>query len=248
MIKKRLEYALLLLSAGVFHIFLVDYLSFLVLAFLFSLPVISILMTLLAGRGIQVELVTKKDYLRKNEELPLLLKVKSKAVFMTCRVRVKMVVRNELLPEAETETILFISAGREEQTVEQSLTSKYCGKLDIRIKELRTYDYLGLFSFRRKTNDRLRHTVFVFPALYPLRAMDADSKIAVNISGNESSQGKAGDDPSEIFDIRDYKSGDYLTRIHWKLSSKYGRLMVKDYAYTATDDVLLLLNLQGSSK
>ena len=39
---------------------------------------------------------------------------------------------------------------------------------------------------------------------------------------------KKGDDPSEIFDIREYADGDKIQRIHWKLSSKTGDLMVKE--------------------
>lgn len=38
---------------------------------------------------------------------------------------------------------------------------------------------------------------------------------------------KKGDDPSEIFDIRDFKDGDRFQQIHWKLSSKTGHYMVK---------------------
>jgi hypothetical protein len=248
MIKNRLEYALLLLAAGVFHIFLVDYLSFLVFAFFLVLPVISLLITLLASRGIMVELEINKDHIQKNEALSVQLKAKSKSVFMLCRVRVNMAVQNELLPEAKTETFLFLSAGRKEQIIEHDLSSLYSGKLDCRIKELRIYDYLGLFSFRRKPNDQQGHTVFVFPAAFPLKDMDKDSKIAQDIAGDETSPGKAGDDPSELFDVREYKDGDSLTRIHWKLSGKYESMMVKDYAQEVSDDILLLFDLNGSSK
>lgn len=249
MIKNRLEYALLLLAVSVFHIFLVDYLSFLVYAFFLALPLISVLVTLLASRGITVELVIKKNYIQKDEALPVLLNVKTKAIFMTCRVRVKMVVRNQLLPEAQTETILFLSAGRKEQTIEQILSSEYCGQLDCRIKELRIVDYLGLFSFRRKTDDRQGKSVLVYPAVYPLKGMDGDSKVPEeDFASDETLQGKVGDDPSEIADIREYRNGDRLTRIHWKLSGKYGNVMVKDYAQSASSDVLLLFDLNGKSK
>lgn len=127
----------------------------------------------------------------------------------------RIVIRNELLPEERKETLLYILAGRREQTFVQTLSSQYCGRLDCSIGELRTVDYLGLFSFRRKT-DGLQchtacHTALVLPSVYPLKETDNDSKIQQDAEGGESSPKKAGDDPSELFDIREYREGDRLT-------------------------------------
>ena len=40
---------------------------------------------------------------------------------------------------------------------------------------------------------------------------------------------KAGNDPTEIFAIREYAPGDKIRNIHWKISAKMGQTMVKDY-------------------
>ena len=42
---------------------------------------------------------------------------------------------------------------------------------------------------------------------------------------------KPGDDPSEIFDIREFKDGDRLNSIHWNLTVKTGKIMVKDFSF-----------------
>ena len=39
-----------------------------------------------------------------------------------------------------------------------------------------------------------------------------------------------GSDPTETFQIREYVPGDSLRQIHWKLSAKAGRYMVRDAA------------------
>jgi hypothetical protein len=54
---------------------------------------------------------------------------------------------------------------------------------------------------------------------------------------------KAGDDPSEVFAIREYREGDRLQRIHWKLSRKQGQLMIKEFSDPMNCSVLLLVNL-----
>jgi len=252
MVKKRVEYGLLLLAATVFHIFLVDYLSFFVLAFFLALPAVSLLMTVLSVRGLRAELEIKSASLQKSvaiqkrEALVISLKVKNNT-FLACRVRVKLAIRNELLQEEQTET-LFITAGPSGQTVEQVLSSPYCGKLDCRISELRIYDYLGLVSFRKKTAQGESLVVFVLPSVYPLTSLAGGSKIHQDTESDEFSPSKAGDDPGEIFAIREYRNGDLLTRIHWKLSGRHDHLMVKDFGLPMSEEVLLLLDLNGRPK
>ncbi|HWQ42186.1 MAG TPA: DUF58 domain-containing protein [Desulfosporosinus sp.] len=246
MVRKRVEYGLLLFAVTLLHIFLVDYLSFFVFAFFLALPAVSLLITIFAGCGVTAVLEIKSASVQKKEALAFRLKVKNSS-FMACRVSVKLVIRNELLQEEQTET-LFITAGRTGQTVEQVLSSQYCGKLDCCLTELRIYDYLGLFPFRPKTDQRQSRAVFVLPSLYPLTNIDRGSKVLQDAESDVFSPSKAGDDPSELFDIREYRNGDRLSRIHWKLSDRHDRLMVKDFGLPISTAVLLLFDLNGGSK
>ena len=64
-----------------------------------------------------------------------------------------------------------------------------------------------------------------------------------NSDSNVYSKTKKGDDPSEIFDIREYAESDKLNRIHWKLTAKQGNTMVKDFSFPITNQITLMLNL-----
>ena len=57
------------------------------------------------------------------------------------------------------------------------------------------------------------------------------------------SETQPGDDPSEVFDLREYVPGDKLNRIHWKLSSKKDEFIVKDYSLPVDVPCTLFLNL-----
>ena len=59
---------------------------------------------------------------------------------------------------------------------------------------------------------------------------------------------KKGDDPSEIFDIREYVDGDKIQRIHWKLTGKTGHLMVKEGSLPLTKAVNIFVDLSVQSK
>lgn len=242
MIIKRLEYGVLLLAAIIFHIFVVDYISFWILAFLVMLPLVSLLVTVLAMGGVTAELIVMNASILKSEPLPIQLKIYNKYLFATCMARVKLNIRNELLQQEQIRTF-FMAASHSGRTVEEVISSEYCGMLRCSIAELRIYDALGLFSFHKKAESS--YLVSVLPSVYPLMAIN--SAVLQDIQDNITSRTMKGNDPSEIMDVREYRDGDRLAKIHWKLSDKYDQLMVKDFGDSISNDVLLLFDLNGNS-
>ena len=63
-----------------------------------------------------------------------------------------------------------------------------------------------------------------------------------DMESDDYSMTSPGDDPSELFDIRDYREGDSLRSIHWKLSGKYDRTVVKEMSQPVSNALLLLLD------
>lgn len=242
MIITKLKYGFLLLAAVLFHIFIVNYISFWLLAFLVMLPLVSLFITALAMRGVTAELIVKNASIQKNETLPIQLKIYNKSYFLVCRVKIKLTIRNELLHQEQNRTF-FMTASHSGQTVEQVISSEYCGMLSCSIAYLRIYDALGLFSFRKKAESS--YFIAVIPSVYPLMAIN--SAILQDIQNNAPSRIMKGNDPSELMDLHEYRDGDRLARIHWKLSDKYDQLMVKDFGDPISNDVLVLFDLNGNS-
>ena len=62
--------------------------------------------------------------------------------------------------------------------------------------------------------------------------MDIRVELDKNMTGASQEEGmiqnRKGNDPSEIFDIREYVPGDDIRSIHWKLSSKTDTLILKE--------------------
>ncbi len=63
----------------------------------------------------------------------------------------------------------------------------------------------------------------------------------MSLDSDEFSMVKAGFDPSETFAIREYRPGDRIRQVHWKLSEKFDELMVRDYGLPIQNTILLLL-------
>ncbi len=85
------------------------------------------------------------------------------------------------------------------------------------------------------------HEITVYPKGFNLDNLSLFSRASqfnVNIK-NSPSSGVS----DEFRGIREYVSGDALRRIHWKISLRYMRLIVKDFEMPASKNVFLILDL-----
>lgn len=117
---------------------------------------------------------------------------------------------------------------------------EYCGEVLIRCNSLRICDLLGLFSaslpsFRQPS-------VMVYPGRVNLNVEIAPASTG-SMQNDGYIQNRKGNDPSEIFDLRDYIPGDDVRSIHWKLSGKMDHLVVKQASDPTHFQVVLMPDL-----
>ena len=122
-----------------------------------------------------------------------------------------------------------------------------CGNLAITVEKVRIYDYLNIFAWTVGKHYETQN-ILILP---PLKEMYLGEDRWYNETSEDSdrfSLYKKGDDPSEIFDIREYVDGDKIQRIHWKLTGKTGHLMVKEGSLPLTKAVNIFIDLCVQSK
>ena len=106
-----------------------------------------------------------------------------------------------------------------------SLQSPWCGRIRLAVESARLYDCFGLIGV--KTQPDAHSACVVQPDTF-LQTLVL-SPAAAHIDDTEDySNERPGYDLSEMFQIRDYVPGDSQRQIHWKLSHKYDKLIVKD--------------------
>src|SRR5438270_2754155 len=108
---------------------------------------------------------------------------------------------------------------------------------------VRVQEPFGLFSRETRLNER--HKILVYPRVRPMPefVMPAEQH-----SGDARLLASAwADYPPETSGVRDYYQGDSLGRIHWSLSSKYGKLVSKTFEQPLTSALLIVLDLQRSA-
>lgn len=117
-----------------------------------------------------------------------------------------------------------------------------CGNVAITVEKVRIYDYLNIFAWTIGKHFETQDVL----VLSPMKEMYLGKDRWYNETNEDSdrfSLYKKGDDPSEIFNIREYADGDKIQRIHWKLSSKTGDLMVKEGSLPLTKEIHIFIDL-----
>ncbi len=116
-----------------------------------------------------------------------------------------------------------------------TLAAAHSGVLELSLRDARLHDAFGVFSRRIVPPEPVRVTVR--PARLPVQISADDFW---RDSDRYSTQ-RAGTDPSETFRVRDYAPGDPVRQIHWKLSEKLDRTLVRDFGLPLGERVLLTL-------
>jgi uncharacterized protein (DUF58 family) len=144
---------------------------------------------------------------------------------------------NSLDGVVHTMTVSVPSAPRSTDTVTFKLDSQYCGVVDVVLSETKVYDNLRMFCLRRR--HRQECSTLVTPRVHELPLVVENVSDEV-LESDTFSKVKPGDDCSEVFDVREYREGDRVNRVHWKLSSKGSETYVKEYSLPVSDAVLLV--------
>lgn len=120
-----------------------------------------------------------------------------------------------------------------------SLPADHCGGIAITGERIWVYDYLGLIGIPvRRCQER---TVLVRPLAAQMEAPPDLSRYLAR-----SWRPKPGGGYAENHEIRLYRPGDSLNQVHWKLTAKTGKLMLREPLQPNRGRMLLTMNLRGS--
>ena len=114
----------------------------------------------------------------------------------------------------------------------------HCGALNCRVRRSRVYDYLGMFYLPLKKPANFR--IFIRPKPIAPAAEPDLTQLLVNAW-----RPKIGGGFAENHELRLYRPGDSLQQIHWKLTAKTGKLILREPMVADKNRMLLWLILQG---
>ena len=121
----------------------------------------------------------------------------------------------------------------------QNLPADHVGTLFCRLEKCRVYDYLGLFFLR--VRHRKDSVVTVRPEPVALQEPGDLQRFL-----SRAWKPKPGGGYAENHELRLYRPGDSLNQVHWKLSAKTGKLILREAMEPVREPVLLTMTLRGT--
>ncbi|HEU4963288.1 MAG TPA: DUF58 domain-containing protein [Bacilli bacterium] len=111
------------------------------------------------------------------------------------------------------------------------------GKYSLGDTHLITGDLFGLF--RKEVVHRRHDEITVYPKVIPITYWHTVNKFNTGMSY---AQNRMSEDSSNVIGVRDYATGDRLSRIHWRATAKTGALKTKEFELHVTNDLMFFLN------
>ena len=117
------------------------------------------------------------------------------------------------------------------------LPTDHCGELNCRLRRMKVYDYLGIFALPLRGERECRVLVEPTALSFP-----REEQLQKQCTWKPKPGGFA-----ENHELRDYRPGDSVRQIHWKLSAKTGDLILREPMVPAFGRVLVRLELKGDA-
>lgn len=235
----KIGYGVLLIVTLILAIVHNAYHIYLLLAVEVFMPVFLYLYVLYCKNCLSVELLTKKSSSRIGENVPLTIKLTNRGVFPIVNIQISVRYRNHYIHQWNNETIALSVSSNRTQLAEFSLLSEHCGLMELLITEAAVFD--PLYMFRKSAElKQAKLSIAIMPDFFERESLPiCESKY------NEQeiySADKCGDDPTEVFGIREYRIGDRQKQIHWKLSLKQRCLMVREFSLPINERYIIFLD------
>ncbi len=166
-----------------------------------------------------------KDSLQKvGEKNAVITKLEAMNVFPFARIEMKYNIYHSMEEEKSHRFTDYFSLFGGSKEYSYTISFDYCGIYHIKAEEIKVMDMIGLVSVMLPPVEA--HAI-IMPTLYDIKV--TEEKLSLNRQEENFTDPTKGYDVSEIKELREYRDGDKLSQVHWKLSTKSEDLIVKEY-------------------
>ena len=241
MAKRILIYLTIVFFSICFFILYIDLFSLIILVIAIAYPFAMLALLVIVRKNTNVNLISKNIVSAKGSDIDIKVTIDNKSHFPIPNAILNIEYKSTFENITDKLTAIIPIQARNQQEVNFRLSSKYCGKVEIGLNNITIMDYLKLFSIKIIPVQPVV-SIIVTPDCHPIDACLSNS-ISENQENDVFSKTRGGDDPSEVFNINEYREGDKINRIHWKLSAKANSPMVKEYSHPITNSTLIIFDL-----
>ena len=234
----RITYVLIILFFLLGTIFFRQPFLATLLIILMILPPISIMLVKHFSKMLNFEVLEHPYTVENENNVAIKLGVTNKSLFPFPNIELDFEYNNEFYGPTVPHTMSFTALGHCNDEVCISLSLKKAGMLSIHLNTIKIYDYLHLCVIDVPLEQTINIPVF------PKTQDTSYPGLSLGYSASED------DDPNDrgvltrdIKDIRQYRAGDSIKDIHWKLTAKRDEPLIKTYERNAEHVITLLPEL-----
>ncbi|NLK73739.1 MAG: DUF58 domain-containing protein [Clostridiales bacterium] len=242
MFRNKIKYLLLLIISWVLSILYNEYIMLLIFMTILLLPLVSLGIHMYIKGRIKAQLITTSYVVGKGEPSPLLVQLHNPTIFPIANVKIVLTLGNTLTKKISKYTYITSVSPLKDSTLTLDISSNYIGNIAISLKNIKLYDYFKVFSINKRIKRDIN--VSILPSFYEVLNPDLGYQTTIPVESEIYSNSRGGDDPSEVFDIREYREGDKMQKIHWKLSIKQNQLMIKEFSDPINCNILIFMDLK----
>ena len=239
--RKRLLWALSILLAAALYFFVNNAGTLTLLVGMIVVPAFGLLGLAGPTPAAEIRLRNAPD---KGQTADGVLLIENTGLLPIPRLKLRVVCRN-LRTGGTAQTVLEISMlPRQKKRLDFHFDCLLCGVYQVSLEETERGDLIGLF-FRRAGCTAICAAT-VLPQTFEM-SISLESTDMVMPEGDTYSSTAPGDDPGETFAIREYVPGDAIHKLHWKLSEKTDKLIVREFGQLVVNEVAMFLETAGAS-
>ena len=234
----RVSYVCFFLLIALAYRFYVSYLFLLIMAAMIVFPLFSTAVLHYSKSRLEFTLTSPVE-IEEGSFFEAALHIKNRGLFPVIKSSFSLSFENLFYRQDDTFSFSCGIPSGKETVLRVRLDNTYSGMVLLGIADVRIWDYTGMADTAVLTD--CHRSVLILP-----KVLEASfSTEAVGGAGLTElvDQDTKGNDSSQIIDTRDYQPGDKPSRIHWKLSTKLDKLLVKEYGSISSNDVLVVLEL-----
>lgn len=239
MLHRWFLYCAALGAAVLFQIFSDSYLPAFLLTLMILLPFLSLALSLPGMLSCSLELDCPASAVTRGGTAGFQAILHCPVWLPLARVRMVLSCVNQLTGETRTLRREFRGALNGAQAGLE-VDARHCGHLLCQAVRVRVCDLLGLFPLpvrRGPAAALLVLPVSVEPELPP--ELTGERQAGVRL------RPRPGGGPGEDYDLRDYRPGDPMKSVHWKLSTKRDELVVREVLEPCQSELILTFDLFG---
>ena len=238
MLKRRIACGLLILAALILYFFDNDTVTLALLLALIVMPAVSIGLLRLSGKDLTVSMEESDEL---SEKPVMKLTIDNPGIVPVANAELEVVCENLRTGETDSTTIQTSPGPKSRKEMDFEVLSGHAGRYMVHVANAVIWDPLMLAS--KVVNCEDSKFITVMPEVFETHISYASD--AALLENDRSADSRRGADPGDVRGIREYVPGDPVRNIHWKLSEKTDKMLVKELGNPITDQILIILGPAG---